>query len=140
MTEATERRHEHEALHERIAEIRLAARAIPFLSLDERRRLLARITDFLEETLLPHAEDEEQSFYPAVARALGRPRATGTMLRDHDAIREHVALLELTAPANEARLQELLYALYALISVHFWKEEVEYFPLLDRGDLTSLAQ
>jgi hypothetical protein len=135
MTEATQLRHEHEVLQEHVGHMRLAAREVPTLSLEERKALIAHIVDFLEMTLLPHAEEEERTLYPAVARRLLHRRSTATMVRDHEAIRERVALLELTALTDEARLQELLYGLYALISVHFWKEEVEYLPLLEKSAL-----
>jgi iron-sulfur cluster repair protein YtfE (RIC family) len=36
-----------------------------------------------------------------------------------------------TDPVDVARLQELLYGLHALITVHFEKEEEIYLPLLN---------
>jgi iron-sulfur cluster repair protein YtfE (RIC family) len=43
-----------------------------------------------------------------------------------------------TDPGDIARLQELLYGLHALITVHFEKEEEIYLPLLDaRPDLAE---
>jgi DUF438 domain-containing protein len=79
---------------------------------------------------VPHTLEEEQAVYPVVARSLGCPEATATMERDHDAIRERIQVLAAVDPADNALLQELLYALHALISVHFWKEEAEYLPIL----------
>ncbi len=135
MTEATQRRHEHEVLQEHVQHIRLAAREIPALSPEERTAVVTRIVDFLHGTLLPHTQEEERTFYPTIARLLGHPQSTSTMARDHEAIRAHLADLQLAAAEDDARLQELLYSLYALISVHFWKEEVEYLPLLDKHEL-----
>jgi hypothetical protein len=137
VTEATRRRHEHEVLQEHVGHIRLAAREIPTLSLEERRLLISHMIDFLEGTLLPLAEREERTLYPAIAGLLGHSQSTATMVRDHEAIRERVALLELAAPEDVARIQELLYGLHALISVHFWKEEVEYLPLLEWKELAA---
>ncbi len=134
MTEATQLRHEHEYLQEHVAHIRLAACEIPALSPDERRAVVARILDFLQGTLLPHAEEEERALYPVIASLLGHPQSTAPMARDHEAIRDRVAALEIADPQDGARLQELLYGLHALISVHFWKEEVEYLPLLEESE------
>ena len=54
------------------------------------------------------------------------------MTHDHVAIRARVIELGVTPPEDVDRLQELLYGLYTLISVHFWKEEQLYLPLLER--------
>jgi iron-sulfur cluster repair protein YtfE (RIC family) len=80
---------------------------------------------------VPHAAAEEHTLYPAVADLLGSRAAIAPMLYDHQAIRQRVAELKAADPTNLAMLQELLYGLYALSSVHFWKEEELYFPLLD---------
>jgi iron-sulfur cluster repair protein YtfE (RIC family) len=133
MIEATRRRHEHVQLQDHVRQLRLAAREIPALSPEERRALVTRIVDFLHGTLARHAREEEWGLYPEIARLLGNPRSTATMARDHEAIRERVAALDVVNPADGAELQELLYGLYALISVHLWKEEVEYLPLLEES-------
>lgn len=135
MTEATRHRREHEALQEHVEHIGLAAREIPALSPEERGAVIARVVDFLHGTLASHAEEEERTLYPTIAKLLGHPQATETMALDLEAIRTRVALLGLADPDDESRLQELLYGLYALISVHFWKEEVEYLPLLQKSEL-----
>jgi hypothetical protein len=97
--------------------------------------VIARIVDFLRGTLLPHADEEERSLYLDVARKLGRPEATAAMTHDHVAIRVRTVELAATDEAEVDRLQELLYGLYALISVHFWKEEQLYLPLIERAVL-----
>ena len=125
-------REEHAHLREHVDHIRLAARELPTVSPDERREIVARILDFLRNTLLPHAEEEEQGLYAAVGEALGNPEATRPMTHDHIAIRARVIELGTLGPEDVDRLQELLYGLYALISVHFWKEEQLYLPLLER--------
>ncbi len=139
MNEATRRRHSHTELKEHVGQIRLGAREIPALSPEERRLLVARILDFLHGMLAPHAMEEERGLYPVIASLLGDPRATATMVRDHQAIRERVVALERVAPEDGAALQELLYGLYALISVHLWKEEVEYLSLLAESGSASDA-
>jgi iron-sulfur cluster repair protein YtfE (RIC family) len=135
MTQATRRRHEHEALRAHIERIRVAAREIPTLSPGERKAVLARVVDFLHGTLELHVAEGERTLYPAIAGLLGDSQATETMALDHEAIRARSTALELADPADDARLQELLYGLHALISVHVWKEEVEYLPLLEKREL-----
>jgi iron-sulfur cluster repair protein YtfE (RIC family) len=126
-------RQDHKELGEHVAHLRLAARELPDLSLEERKALVGSIVDFLDGRLVPHATAEEHTLYPAVAELIGR-EATAPMLYDHRAIRQRLAELEAADPADLETLQELLYGLYALISVHFWKEEELYFPLLDAHD------
>ena len=124
-------RQDHQELGEHVAHLRLAARELPDLSIEERRALVGSIVDFLDGRLVPQAAAEEHTLYQAVADLLGRPDAIAPMLYDHQAIRQRIAELKAADPADLATLQELLYGLYALISVHFWKEEELYFPLLD---------
>jgi iron-sulfur cluster repair protein YtfE (RIC family) len=124
-------RQDHKELSEHVAHMRLAARELADLSIEERAALVASIVEFLDGRLVPHATAEEHTLYPAVAELIGEPDATAPMLYDHWAIRQRLSALKATHPADLATLQELLYGLYALISVHFWKEEELYFPLLD---------
>ena len=53
------------------------------------------------------------------------------MVHDHEAIVARIELLERTAPADTDALQELLYGVYALIGVHFRKEEDIQLPVFD---------
>ena len=125
-------RHDNAKLRDDVEHIRLAARELPAVSPEERHVIVGRIVDFLRDTLLPHAEEEEQWLYAAVGEALGNPEATRTMTHDHIAIRVRALELAATEDKDLDQLQELLYGLYALISVHFWKEEQLYLPLLER--------
>jgi iron-sulfur cluster repair protein YtfE (RIC family) len=125
-------RQDHAKLRDNIEHIRLAARELPALSPEERHAIVGRILDFLRETLLPYAEEEEQWLYAAVGKVLGNPESTRPMTHDHIAIRVRVLELAATEDTDVDRFQELLYGLYALISVHFWKEEQLYLPLLER--------
>ena len=123
---------EHELLLDGVEQIRIVAADLPGLSEGERAEVTAEVVAFLRGTLIPHAKEEERELYPAVARQLGDPDATGTMIYDHLAIGERTASLAEANPADVPRLQELLYGLYALIRVHFWKEEELYLPLVER--------
>lgn len=125
-------RQDHAKLREDVEQIRLAARELSAVSPEERHAIVGRILDFLRETLLPHAEEEEKWLYAAVGKLLGNPESTRSMTHDHIAIRARVLELAATEDTDVDHLQELLYGLYALITVHFWKEEQLYLPLLER--------
>jgi len=95
---------------------------------------------FLTQELIPHAQAEEQALYPMVQKAMGAEQATATMSRDHveisrlteelDRLRVHRSQLSITTIQAMA-LRRILYGLYALIKLHFVKEEEIYLPLLD---------
>jgi iron-sulfur cluster repair protein YtfE (RIC family) len=53
------------------------------------------------------------------------------MVRDHHAIASRVERLDATDPSDVETLQELLYSLCALISVHLRKEEDIQLPAFD---------
>ena len=121
----------HERLRKHVELIRIAAREVPEMSLQERQDAVSRILAFLRVRLLPHAAEEEQGLYVRVAEVLGHPEATAAMGYDHKAIRASTVALAETDLHEVERLQELLYGLYALISVHLWKEDQLYIPLVD---------
>jgi hemerythrin HHE cation binding domain-containing protein len=123
---------ENEQLLDHVEHIRVAALELPALWPEERHELLGRILDFLRHDLGAHAEREESGLYPHVARILGDPRATDSMTYDHVAIRQLTARLADASVHDVSLLQELLYGLHALITVHFQKEEEVYLPLLDQ--------
>jgi hypothetical protein len=124
---------EHELLLEQVEQMRVAAGELPSLAAAGRAEARARAVDFLRGSLLPHAKEEERGLYPAVGRELGHPDATAPMIYDHLAIGELTAALAEADPDDVGRLQELLYGLYALIRVHFWKEEELYLPTVERA-------
>ena len=124
-------RREHAELHAHIEHIGQAAREIPRLDRGERELLVGRIVDFLTGTLLPHAKAEEEVLYPEWAKLVGSPDAAAPMVHDHQAIVERVERLERADPDDVDTLQELLYGLHALISMHFRKEEDIQLPAFD---------
>lgn len=104
--------------------------------------LLSDAVAFLNAHLIPHAMAEEAALYPEVERLMSAPGATATMTRDHVDIGAMTA--ELTAlrerlgtgaptPGERRDLLRLLYGLYALVEVHFAKEEEIYVPVLEAG-------
>lgn len=132
-------RDEHEHLLPRIEDLRrLGDECVeerPIELLPDIDRALA----FLQEELLPHALAEDAVLYPAVAAAMGAPQATATMSRDHveverliaDLARHRDELASSVVPVAVREVRRLLYALHAVISLHFAKEEEVYVPLLD---------
>lgn len=87
--------------------------------------------DFLQQHLLIHAGAEDRVLYPQVAELLGAPRATATMLRDHVEVERLTAELASTSPTDRVTIARLAYGLYALVSLHFAKEEEIYLELMD---------
>ena len=124
-------RREHEELLEHIEHLAQAAREMPRLSEPERDALRTRVLGFLRGTLLPHARAEEEVLYPEWATLVGFADAAVPMVHDHEAIVARVERLESADAGDVDALQELLYGLYALISVHFRKEEDIQLPAFD---------
>ncbi|HKJ00087.1 MAG TPA: hemerythrin domain-containing protein [bacterium] len=104
---------------------------------------------FLTSHLLDHAYVEEQALYPTVGRTLGAPEATATMSRDHVEIGRLIdELSELRreieggaiTPAQAQSLRRVLYGLYAIVKLHFAKEEEVYLKLLEERLSPSQAR
>jgi iron-sulfur cluster repair protein YtfE (RIC family) len=102
-------------------------------------RELQSIKRFLDHDLLPHAMGEETSLYPALGRVLCGSKATSTMRRDHLEIRRLIGELDallprpvaMTPASWETSLREVLYSLYAVIRLHFAKEEEIFLPVVE---------
>jgi iron-sulfur cluster repair protein YtfE (RIC family) len=138
-------RNEHEELRPHIERLRQAAEAVGNAPPAVLRDLLDEVYDFLVHHLIPHAQAEDAALYPVVARLMGATEATATMRRDHvevgrlvdelQALRGQFA--ERAHDHEEAEaLRRVLYGLYAVVKLHFAKEEEVYLPLLE-ARLTS---
>lgn len=133
-------REEHAGLLPRIEDIRATADVAGVLGTATLVEELDTLLAFLRGHLVPHARAEEVALYPVVERVLGAPGSTATMSRDHV---EVVRLVEELSEARDAlaggaagrgavvAVQRLLYGLYAVLRLHFAKEEEVYLPLLD---------
>ncbi len=131
-------REEHRHLHAEVEELGELAELISRLDPEDGRARLQKAVRFLREGLLPHAQEEERSVYPAVERVLSVwGSATATMVADH----RHIArLVESLAEVADRFLEEpdreqarrLLHALQTLVEVHLDEEETVYLPLLAR--------
>ncbi|HWL35551.1 MAG TPA: hemerythrin domain-containing protein [Frankiaceae bacterium] len=132
-------RDEHRALLPLIEDIRIAAEAADVISRSTLVAEIDAVLRFLTGHLVPHARAEEAALYPAVERVLGAPGATATMTRDHvevgrlveELTAERDALAGGAGPDRVRAVQRLLYGLYAVLRLHFAKEEEVYLPLLD---------
>lgn len=142
-------REEHRELLPHIAFMRSAADSIGQASSETVLEDIDEVLGFLTHRLMPHAEVEERVLYPAVARLLGAPEATRTMSRDHLEVARFCEQLRLVrsriagpdiAAVEVRELHRILYGLYALLTVHFAKEEELYLPLLDAQLTESEAE
>ncbi len=133
-------RDEHKELLPHIELLRTTADTIGEASIASLRRSVDEAIAFLTHHLLPHAQAEERALYPVVGRLMGAPEATATMSRDHDEVGRLTGELESLRSrldnasmdeSNEQALRRVLYGLYALVKVHFAKEEEVYLPVLD---------
>lgn len=134
-------REEHKELQPEIERLRVLADGLTSSSatLTIKPRI-DQALEFLRDHLTPHAMAEEAVLYPAVEEAMGAPGATATMSRDHvevlaltDALAALREGIRASGPSTAQILEtrRLLYGLYALVSVHFAKEEEIYVPILE---------
>jgi iron-sulfur cluster repair protein YtfE (RIC family) len=128
-------RDEHKQLIPHIEKILEVADSIPEASLEQIRDGIKDVYEFLAYLLVPHAQAEDVALYPIVQKVLGSPDATRTMSRDHVEVERYIEeLAELwkgLSSQNYKELQRVLYGLYALVKVHFAKEEEVYLPILE---------
>ena len=133
-------RDEHKELIPHIEALRATADAVGDIAIDALRAKVDESYDFLAHHLIPHAQAEERALYPVVGKVLGAAEATRTMSRDHvevGSLTDQLSALRARireTGADAAALRELrrvLYGLYALVKVHFAKEEEVYLPILD---------
>jgi hypothetical protein len=130
----------HRQLQRLLADVRDVARCAAGLSPSDRAAAIEDTVRVLRSTVLPSVQEVERSAYPAVGQMLGDPRATETMTSDRAAMEARIDDLASIDPTDLDRIQELLYGLYALLSVHLWKEEHLYLPLLRRLEAPSIAE
>ena len=128
-------RDEHKELIPHIEQILKIANSIPEAPLAQIRDGVKEVYEFLAYHLIPHAQAEDAALYPVVQKVLGSPDATKTMSRDHVEVGRYTVelaeLLQNLSAHNFKPLQRVLYGLYALVKVHFAKEEEVYLPMLE---------
>lgn len=133
-------RAEHRELLPRLDELRTLAARAPTSDPDDVQTRLDRVVRFLRGHLVPHARAEEAVLYPAVEQAMGSPGAMATMIADHVEVVHRIDRLAETASALRTKplvadqledLQADLYGLWAILRLHFDKEETVLLPVLD---------
>ncbi len=133
-------RDEHKELIPHIERLRTVADSVGEAPIESLRHSVNEVYLFLIHHLIPHAQAEDRALYPVVGKVLGAPQATATMSRDHIEVGRLTEELHSLQPyLSEAALSEsqakalrsVLYSLYALVKVHFAKEEEVYLPILD---------
>ena len=133
---------EQEALRQQVEQFLLVAHDLPQQATGERIDAVERVASFLAEVLLPHAAVEERVLYPRAALLLRERDESGDVAVDRAAVRELLARLVAADADDAGALQEVLYALYALLSAHFWREEavlVKLAALPDEAGVAALA-
>lgn len=129
---------EHTGLFPHLKNLGALAEEAPTLDEASLRTRLATALEFLRDGLLPHAEEEERSVYPAVDKILQAVGgATKTMSIDHRFIAEMVDQLKTISESQLSKsdrqdASRVLSGLEALLEVHFTKENEAYLPLLNR--------
>jgi len=133
-------RDEHRELVVHIELLRTVADSIGSAPTESIREGVGQAYTFLIHQLIPHAQAEEQVWYPTVGRLLRALEATDTMSRDHlevirlteelEALRLHLFYSPLSE-SDEQALRRVLYGLYAIIKLHLAKEEEIYLPMLE---------
>lgn len=131
-------RDEHKELLPEVEILRKAGDLVGAGSPAELKTAVDEAVRFLTHHLIPHATAEDQALYPVVARVIGGPKATGTMIRDHvevvrltGQLQAHAGAFARGAAVVPEDLRRVLYGLYAIVPLHFAKEEEVYLPLLD---------
>ena len=142
-------RDEHKELFPSVDRIRQVAELIGEAPISEIQQGVEEVHEFLAYHLKPHAEAEDAALYPVVQKVLGSPDATKTMSRDHvevgryieelASLKENLSEAALTSEQTQS-LRRVLYGVYALVKIHFAKEEEVYLPILDQRLTPESAQ
>lgn len=142
MSKLTDHIHaEHANLKPHIESIRVAADAVGEVPAEILKELTDSVLGFLLRELVPHSHREEEVLYTAVEEIMNAPGATATMTLDHVEIRKlvdelgglHATLVaeHVLSTSAERELRRVLYGVYALVGLHFAKEEEVYSRLFD---------
>jgi iron-sulfur cluster repair protein YtfE (RIC family) len=133
-------RAEHRLLVPKLDALRVLAAELDTGTVDATRMALDDVVSMMRKDLLPHARAEEAVLYPAVERAMGAPGAMATMVADHREIARRIEALAGMTWAFEGRhprpdeledLRAQLLGLWAILLLHFEKEEDVLLPVLD---------
>jgi soluble P-type ATPase len=131
---------EHLALQSDLDQIRVVADAMGVVSTVELIARAREVHRLLVEQVWPHERAEDAQLYPVVARVLGGSDPTATMSRAHLEIAHQIRGLgrllddiDVSDPDDEDlfELRRRLYALDAILRLHFAQEDEGYLSLAD---------
>ena len=125
---------EHAELRDQVEHLPVIARELPSVLPDGRFEVVERVAAFLAEILLPHCAAEERVLYPEAARLLDEQDESDTVAADREQVRELLAALAAVDVRDAGEIQEILYALHALLQSHIWREEEVYLKLAGAPD------
>jgi hypothetical protein len=121
-------------LLEQVELLPVIAHELSSRSIKERIEVVEQVVAFLADVLLPHTEAEQRILYPEAERLLGGDYANDAVAHDRREIRARLAELAGADPADAGALQEILYALHALLGMHLQREEEVYLKLVQTED------
>ena len=126
--------HEHAALRDQVERLPVIARELACIESDERFEVVERVAGFLAEILLPHCAVEERVLYPEAARLLGEEDGSDAVATDREQVRGLLGDLAMADVRDVGEIQEILFALHALLQSHLWREEELYLKLARSSD------
>ncbi len=125
----------HRSLRPQVGELAALAGRLDSLPPPEARAQLEKVRDMLEEELLPHEREEQQTAFPLIGKMLEEEDPTGPLIQTHHEIHRLARLfgrLVAQLSSEGPRLEDLrdlrraLYGLYAILTLHFGQEEELY--------------
>ena len=131
---------ESAVLRERVEQFLTTAHELPDLDVSARIDAIERTVSFLADALLPHTQAEEQVLYPAASRLLGDRDDSESVRRDRTELRRVIHALVNADPRDSGHLQELLYAMYLLLTGHLQRADGIYLRLVQAQPESRLRQ
>ena len=138
---------EHRDLAPGIARLRRVADQLDVLTPGQAAVELRTLRTFLNDTLVPHEEEEDRAVFPILSAAIGTDDATAALHGTHTEIFHLIRLFgrivdetgdEGPAPADRTDLRRALYGLDAILRLHMAQEE-ELYASIDADTAAELA-
>lgn len=125
----------HRDLRPHVSDLAQLAAQLADLPPRKARQQLEAMQEFLEQDLLPHEREEQESAFLLIAKMLAPEDPTGPLIQTHHEIHRLARLYgrfverlppEGPGPKDLRDLQRALYSLHAILSLHFAQEEELY--------------
>jgi len=129
----------HRTLRPKVGELAALAVHLDELPPAQARSQLEQMQQMLEQTLLPHEDEEQRTAYPLIEKLLAGENPTGPLIQTHYEIRRlsrlFGRLVEQLPPSGPERedlrdIRRVLYGLHAILTLHFAQED-ELYSLLN---------